>query len=59
MASVLIDPDTLLADFGAAADQAVIDGWPCRLRTELLDDRPGCTTFKSVTCENPGGAGGI
>ena len=36
MASVLIGPDMLVTDFAAAADKAAINGWPCRLRTELL-----------------------
>lgn len=36
MASVLIDPETLVTDFAAAADQAAINGWPCSLRTGFL-----------------------
>jgi hypothetical protein len=33
---MLTDPDILIADFSAAADQLGIDGWPCRLHGELL-----------------------
>jgi hypothetical protein len=33
---MLIDPDVLIADFSAAADQLGIDGWPCNLHGELL-----------------------
>ena len=33
---MLAEPDVLIADFSAAADQLGIDGWPCRLRGELL-----------------------
>lgn len=33
---MLTDPDILIADFSAAADQLGIGGWPCRLHGELL-----------------------
>jgi len=33
---MLTEPDVLIADFSAAADQLGIDGWPCSLRGELL-----------------------
>jgi hypothetical protein len=36
MAGMLIDPETLVTDFAASADKAVINGWPCRLRGEIL-----------------------
>ncbi len=36
MASVLIDPEALVADFAASAYKGAITGWPCRLRTELV-----------------------
>ena len=36
MAGVLIDPEALVTDFAVSADKAAINGWPCRLRTEVL-----------------------
>jgi hypothetical protein len=32
---MMIDPDTLIADFGDAAAKAGINGWPCPLRFEV------------------------
>lgn len=33
---VLIDPDTILDGFAAAAALAAVEGWPCVIRTEIL-----------------------
>jgi hypothetical protein len=33
---MLIDPETVLDDFGAAAALAAVEGWPCPIRTEVL-----------------------
>jgi hypothetical protein len=36
MAGVLIDAETSVTDFTASADEAAIDGWPCRLEPQFL-----------------------
>jgi hypothetical protein len=33
---MMLDPDTLLADFAISAKRAAVDGWPCALRADVL-----------------------
>jgi hypothetical protein len=33
---MLVEPNTLVSDFSAAADRIPLTGWPCELKTELL-----------------------